>query len=95
MSIEGSTSDSLSVQVSDNYAEHPLVIGPGYQPKDIRCSWATYLGKNTSGVLRMYLCHYVECNVMRCHLFLHFYISCFPTSTPKITEGCHRIDRNV
>nr|CAD7454652.1 unnamed protein product [Timema tahoe] len=50
ISIEGDPTKSLTVQKSPSYADHPLVVGPRYQPCDFRCTWATYLGKDTSGV---------------------------------------------
>ncbi|PSN49976.1 putative tRNA pseudouridine synthase 2 [Blattella germanica] len=48
--IEGDTSTSLSVHVAPSYADHPLVVGPRYQPNDFRCTWGAPLGKNVSGV---------------------------------------------
>ncbi|CAG2065199.1 unnamed protein product, partial [Timema podura] len=53
ISIEGDPTKSLTVQKSPSYADHPLVVGPRYQPCDFRCTWATYLGKDTSGVFGM------------------------------------------
>lgn len=49
--IEGDPLKELTVSVGPNYADHPLVVGPHYQEEDITCNWATFLGKNTSGVL--------------------------------------------
>jgi hypothetical protein len=48
--IEGSPSTSLSVHVAPSFADHPLLVGPRYQPEDIRCTWGMPLGKNVSGV---------------------------------------------
>nr|CAD7416729.1 unnamed protein product [Timema poppensis] len=53
ISIEGDPTESLTVLKSPSYADHPLVVGPHYQPCDFRCTWATYLGKDTSGVFGM------------------------------------------
>lgn len=54
VSIEGDPRTKLKVQVNDSYADNPLVTGPRYQPQDIRCTWSSFLSKNTSGVLRKY-----------------------------------------
>ncbi|XP_075227578.1 pseudouridylate synthase TRUB2, mitochondrial [Lycorma delicatula] len=49
--IEGDdTTKKLTVRIDTNYADHPLVVGPRYQPRDFKCVWVNYLGKNTSGV---------------------------------------------
>jgi hypothetical protein len=48
--IEGNTTSALRVSVAPSYADHPLVVGPRYQPKDFRCTWAAPIGKNVSGV---------------------------------------------
>lgn len=48
--IEGDPTKELSVSVGPKYSDSPLVTGPRYQLEDVRCSWATYLGKDTSGV---------------------------------------------
>lgn len=50
VAIEGPPED-LAVVIRPDYSDHPLVVGPRYQPEDIRLSWATMLGKRTSGVL--------------------------------------------
>lgn len=54
--IQGNPSSSLTVHVAPSFADHPLVVGPKYQPEDIRCTWGAPLGKNVSGVLGMLLC---------------------------------------
>lgn len=54
VSIDGETNKKLSVNVQDSYADDPLVVGPRYVPKDVRCTWVTFLGRNTSGVMCMY-----------------------------------------
>ncbi|KAF2894349.1 hypothetical protein ILUMI_11827 [Ignelater luminosus] len=51
VSIEGDPSGELTVITKPSLADDPLVVGPRYQPKDIRCTWSSYLGVNTSGVL--------------------------------------------
>ncbi|KDR11978.1 probable tRNA pseudouridine synthase 2 [Zootermopsis nevadensis] len=48
--IEGNPSTSLNVHVSPSFADHPLVVGPRYQPDDFRCTWGAPIGKNISGV---------------------------------------------
>ncbi|KAJ9574031.1 hypothetical protein L9F63_008557 [Diploptera punctata] len=48
--IEGSTTAPLNVYAAPSYADHPLVVGPRYQPQDFRCNWGSPLGKNVSGV---------------------------------------------
>ncbi|GLV38022.1 uncharacterized protein CBL_07820 [Carabus blaptoides fortunei] len=51
VSIDGDPCTKLQVRVQDSFADHPLVIGPRYQPSDVRCTWASFLGRQTSGVL--------------------------------------------
>jgi hypothetical protein len=60
-----SPSSSLSVHIAPSFADHPLVVGPKYQPEDIRCTWGAHLGKNVSGVLGM---------LLRCVILLHLLI---------------------
>lgn len=50
VSIEGDSTKPMKVSVIPSYADHPLVVGPRYVEDDFRCSWATFLGFNTSGV---------------------------------------------
>ncbi|XP_066993412.1 pseudouridylate synthase TRUB2, mitochondrial [Anabrus simplex] len=50
VSIQETSGAGYEVSTVPSYADHPLVVGPRYQPKDVRCAWATYLGKHTSGV---------------------------------------------
>ncbi|XP_047498280.1 mitochondrial mRNA pseudouridine synthase Trub2-like [Penaeus chinensis] len=50
VAIEGSVTEKLVVKLKENYADHPLVLGPRYQPKDIKLTWAHQLDKNISGV---------------------------------------------
>lgn len=45
----GSISEGLVVKQKENLAAHPLVLGPHYQPKDIRVAWAHHLQKDVSG----------------------------------------------
>ncbi|XP_044757228.1 mitochondrial mRNA pseudouridine synthase Trub2 [Coccinella septempunctata] len=49
--IEVSNAEEYSVKVVPNLADHVNVVGPRYQQEDLVCSWANYLGRNTSGVL--------------------------------------------
>jgi hypothetical protein len=53
--IQGNPLSSLTVHVSPSFVDHPLVVGPKYQPEDIRCTWGAPLGKNVSGLLGMLL----------------------------------------
>lgn len=49
--IEGSaTSGSLTVTSVPSPIDNPLVMGPHYEPDDIKFAWVTQLGKLTSGV---------------------------------------------
>nr|XP_045581938.1 mitochondrial mRNA pseudouridine synthase Trub2-like [Procambarus clarkii] len=50
VAIEGSVGDKLLVTQKENFADHPLVLGSRYQPKDLKLSWALHLDKNISGV---------------------------------------------
>ncbi|KAG7170636.1 mitochondrial mRNA pseudouridine synthase Trub2-like [Homarus americanus] len=50
VSIEGSVGESLVVRKKRNFADDPLVLGPRYQPQDIKLSWALHVDKNISGV---------------------------------------------
>lgn len=45
----GSISEGLVVKEKENFAGHELVLGPHYQPKDLRVSWAQHLHKDVSG----------------------------------------------
>ncbi|XP_038209210.1 mitochondrial mRNA pseudouridine synthase Trub2 [Zerene cesonia] len=49
--IVGATNEPMNVKIVPNYADDPLVCGPRYIKEDFRCSWATYLGLFSSGVL--------------------------------------------
>lgn len=53
--IEGSVTSGkpLTVRAVQNLADHPLVVGPRYQPQDVRMTWATEVGKVVSGVVVM------------------------------------------
>lgn len=55
VTIEGSVSNSaeLTVKSSPSFADHPLVVGPRYQPEDFKMACGLNLGKYTSGVLLM------------------------------------------
>lgn len=50
VAIEGSVGEKMVVTRKENFADHPLVLGPRYQPKDIKLSWALNLDKHISGV---------------------------------------------
>jgi hypothetical protein len=64
--IEGNPSTSLSVHVAPSFADHPLVVGPRYQPEDFRCTWGAPLGQNVSGVFGMLLLYVVT--LLHCKL---------------------------
>lgn len=49
--IEGETDSKLTVNVEPSYADHPLVVGPRYQPKDYRIREAHDMSNDMSGVL--------------------------------------------
>lgn len=51
--IEGDPMKHLTVIRKENLADHPLVVGPRYDQKDVRCTWSNFLGFNTSGILLM------------------------------------------
>ncbi len=48
--ITGDTTQNLNVEVRPNYADHPLLIGPRYVPRDIKLHFANILGTKMSGV---------------------------------------------
>lgn len=50
LAIEGNIGERLVVTEKENFADSPLALGPRYQPKDIKLSWAQYLQKDVSGV---------------------------------------------
>lgn len=50
VAIEGSVDGKLVVSQKENFADNTLVLGPRYQPLDIKMSWALHLDKNISGV---------------------------------------------
>ncbi|KAF5302691.1 hypothetical protein FQR65_LT08433 [Abscondita terminalis] len=53
VSIEGDPLNKLTVIRRPNLADHPLVVGERYHPDDVRCTWSSFLGFNTSGVLML------------------------------------------
>ncbi|XP_037291750.2 pseudouridylate synthase TRUB2, mitochondrial isoform X1 [Rhipicephalus microplus] len=55
VSIEGSVSNGaqLTVKSCPSFADHPLIVGPRYQPEDFKMVHGIKLGKYTSGVLLM------------------------------------------
>lgn len=67
MEIIGATNKPMEVRLLPNYADDPLVCGPRYMNSDFRCSWATYLGKFTSGIL---------CELFYYLFFLFIHIYC-------------------
>lgn len=51
--IDGETTSRMTVRVEPSYADHPLVVGPRYQPQDFKLFWANKLATEMSGVLLM------------------------------------------
>lgn len=51
VAIEGEPTEKLTITVRPNLADHPLVVGPRFQERDLPVSWSNFLGWNTSGVL--------------------------------------------
>ncbi|XP_011685358.1 PREDICTED: probable tRNA pseudouridine synthase 2 [Wasmannia auropunctata] len=49
--IKGDTTKKMKVITHPSYADHPLVVGPRYQPKDIKLICANYLSKDMSGLM--------------------------------------------
>lgn len=49
--IEGDTRTKMRIIQYSSYADHPLVVGPRYQPKDFRLVVANYLHKDMSGLM--------------------------------------------
>ncbi|XP_012538291.1 mitochondrial mRNA pseudouridine synthase Trub2 [Monomorium pharaonis] len=49
--IEGDTTKTMKVIAHPSYGDHPLVVGPRYQPKDIKLNCANYLSKHMSGLM--------------------------------------------
>lgn len=49
--IEGDTREKMKVITYPSYADHPLVVGPRYQPKDFKLVCANYLHKDISGLM--------------------------------------------
>lgn len=49
--IEGDTTKRMNVYTHPSYADHPLVVGPRYQPKDLKLVCANYLSKDMSGLM--------------------------------------------
>lgn len=51
VAIEGNTMEKMEVVVSPSYADHPLVVGPRYQPKDFKLICVNYLNTDMSGLM--------------------------------------------
>nr|XP_012219482.1 PREDICTED: probable tRNA pseudouridine synthase 2 [Linepithema humile] len=49
--IEGDTTKKMRIIKFPSYADHPLVVGPRYQPKDFKLVCANYLHKDMSGLM--------------------------------------------
>lgn len=49
--IEGNTTEKMDVIVRPSYADHPLVVGPRYQPKDLKLACVNYLTTDMSGLM--------------------------------------------
>lgn len=51
VSIRGDTTKKMKVITHESYADHPLVVGPRYQPKDFKLICANYMHKDMSGLM--------------------------------------------
>ncbi|XP_015126934.1 mitochondrial mRNA pseudouridine synthase Trub2 [Diachasma alloeum] len=49
--IDGDTTKQMTVRVEPSYADHPLVVGPRYQPDDFKLSWAHRMSPDMSGIM--------------------------------------------
>lgn len=49
--IKGDTTKRMRVITHPSYADHPLVVGPRYQPQDFKLVCANYLGTDVSGLM--------------------------------------------
>lgn len=49
--IKGDTREKMKVVAYSSYADHPLVVGPRYQPKDFKLVSANLLNKDISGLM--------------------------------------------
>ncbi|KOC66052.1 putative tRNA pseudouridine synthase 2 [Habropoda laboriosa] len=49
--IEGQTDINLKVHVRDSFADHPLVVGPRYQPNDFRLAATKNMHEDVSGII--------------------------------------------
>ncbi|KAL6440952.1 hypothetical protein ACFW04_003383 [Cataglyphis niger] len=49
--IEGNTTEKMKIITHPSYADHPLVVGSRYQPKDFKLICANYLSTNSSGLM--------------------------------------------
>lgn len=49
--IKGDTTKKMNVVAHQSYADHPLVVGPRYQPQDFKLTSANYLSKDMSGLM--------------------------------------------
>lgn len=52
--LNNGENNEYSIDIVENIADHVLVTGPDYQPKQIKLIPANYLGKYTSGVMGKY-----------------------------------------
>ncbi|KAH0564380.1 mitochondrial mRNA pseudouridine synthase Trub2 [Cotesia glomerata] len=48
--IEGETNKELTIKVEPSYADHELVIGPRYQPSEMKMHHVNYLSNEASGI---------------------------------------------
>lgn len=51
VAIEGNTMEKMKVVVHPSYADHPLVVGPRYDPKDFKIKCVNYLSTDMSGLM--------------------------------------------
>jgi putative uncharacterized protein (fragment) len=53
VAIEGNTANNedLTVKLVEDYRDHPLIVGPRYQPKDFSLFFSNTIGYYASGVM--------------------------------------------
>lgn len=51
VAIEGDTTKNMKVTVRGSFADHPLVVGPRYQPNDFRLAATKIMSQHVSGII--------------------------------------------
>lgn len=54
IAIESGGPEKYFIRRMEDLSDHVLAVGPRYEMTDIKCSIASRLGPNTSGVLRRF-----------------------------------------